>query len=121
MAEVVLDRTYDGHFYADALVNGQPVRFLVDTGASGVALTSEDARRIGLPFQPSEFVVIGSGASGDVLGKPVMLNAVTIGPKELRDVRGVIVADGLRVSLLGQSFLSRLSSVQMMGDRMTLH
>ncbi|HEY1603977.1 MAG TPA: TIGR02281 family clan AA aspartic protease [Allosphingosinicella sp.] len=117
--ETKLERAPNGHFYADGNVDGQPVRLVVDTGASMVALTVADARRIGLPFSPNEFAVIGTGASGPVRGAPVMLDRVEIGGKEVRDVRGAVV-EGLDVSLLGQTYLGRIGSVQMSGDTMML-
>ena len=117
---IVLNRGPDSHFYVNARVNGQPVRFLIDTGSSRVALTSADARNIGLPFSPDEFTVIGSGASGDVRGKPITLSTVAIGPKEVYHIPGVIVDQGLKVSLLGQSFLSRIASVEISQDHMTI-
>jgi aspartyl protease family protein len=118
--EIVIARKPDGHFYADATVNGRSVRFLIDTGATAVALTSRDARQIGLPFSPSEFTVIGKGASGEVRGKPVTIDRIALGPIEAARIPGAIVAEGLDVSLLGQSFLSRVDSVRIAGDRMTL-
>lgn len=71
--ETVIERESNGHFYVYAKVNGELVRFLVDTGASGVALTTEDAQRVGLQFSPNEFEDIGSGASGVVRGKLVRI------------------------------------------------
>jgi aspartyl protease family protein len=118
--ETKLERVPNGHFYADGNVNGQPVRLVVDTGASTVALTVADAQRIGVPFSTSEFTVIGSGASGPVRGQDVMLDRVEVGGKEVRGVRAAVV-EGLDVSLLGQTYLSRITSVQMSGDTMTLH
>ena len=53
--ETLLEREGNGHFYVHAKVNGELVRFLVDTGASGVALTEKDARRVGIEFSPGEF------------------------------------------------------------------
>ncbi len=118
--DTVLKRAGDGHFYVDALVNGQAVHFVVDTGASGVALTSEDARRIGLDFTPDQFTVIGTGASGNVMGKRVKLGSVAIDQKEAFDVPGAIIADGLDISLLGQSYLSHIGSVSISNDEMIL-
>ncbi|MDB5691776.1 MAG: family clan aspartic protease [Alphaproteobacteria bacterium] len=117
--ETKLDRMPNGHFYANAAVNGQPVRVVVDTGASTVALTVEDAQRIGVPFSTSEFSVIGTGASGPVRGEAVTLDSVTVDGKEVRGVRAAVL-EGLDVSLLGQTYLSRISSVQMSGNTMTL-
>lgn len=118
--EIVIARMPDGHFYTDAMVNGRPVRFLIDTGATGVALTAGDARNIGLPFSPGEFTVIGKGASGDVRGKLVTIDRIAIGDIEATRVPGAIIDEGLEVSLLGQSFLSRVSSVSIADNRMTL-
>jgi aspartyl protease family protein len=117
--ETKLARMPNGHFYANAAVNGQPVRVVVDTGASTVALTVADAQRIGVPFSPNEFTVIGSGASGPVRGKGVTLDSVNVDGKEVRGVRAAVV-EGLGASLLGQTYLSRITSVQMSGDTMTL-
>jgi aspartyl protease family protein len=114
-----LRREGNGHFYVNAEVNGRIVRFVVDTGASIVALTEEDARRIGLRFDPSEFRVVGEGASGKVRGMPVMLSTVSVEGKKVHDVRGAIIQGG-SMSLLGQSYLSALTEVNMSRDRMTL-
>lgn len=117
--ETKLARMPNGHFYADAAVNGQPVRVVVDTGASMVALTVADAQRIGIPFSPNEFTVIGTGASGPVRGEDVLLDSVSVDGKEVRTVHGAVV-EGLDVSLLGQTYLSRITAVQMSGETMTL-
>ena len=117
--ETVLERSHGGHFYVDAEVNGQLVHFVVDTGATSVALTVDDARRIGLPFSTGEFEVVGSGASGPVRGKSVMLDKVSVDGKEVRGVSGAVL-EGLGISLLGQSYLSRIGGVEMSGDYMRL-
>jgi aspartyl protease family protein len=117
--ETRLERRENGHFYVDAEVGDQYVNFLVDTGASTVALTMDDAKRLGIPFSPAEFTVIAKGASGDVRGKTVTLDRVSIDGKEVREVRGMVI-EGLETSLLGQSYLSRITSVEMGRDYMTL-
>lgn len=117
--ETLLKRRSDGHFYVDAEVNGEVVNFVVDTGASGVVLPVETARRLGIPFSENEFDIIGSGASGPVRGKIIRLDRVSIDGKEVRRIEGAI-AEGLDQPLLGQTYLSRLSSVEMSGDYMRL-
>src|SRR6476620_7325199 len=62
-------RSPNGHFFVTARVNGQPVRFVVDTGATTVALTEEDAARAGVPFDRASFDVIGVGAAGQIRGQ----------------------------------------------------
>lgn len=116
----ILDRAPDGHFYVQANVNNQPVRFMVDTGASGIALTGADAARIGLSFDPAEFQIVGTGASGPVMGKQVTLDTVQVEGKTANGLPAAILADGLDVSLLGQSFLSRYDHVGIANDRMEL-
>ncbi|MBD3728964.1 MAG: TIGR02281 family clan AA aspartic protease [Sphingomonadales bacterium] len=115
-----LDRSSDGHFYADALVEGAPVNFMVDTGASVIALTAADAESAGLTWDEGQIRQIGQGASGPVYGLPVRLGQVEIGGIVVRDVDAVIVPQGLGVSLLGQSFLSKLSNVSIEGNAMML-
>ena len=114
-----LDRAANGHFFADAQVNGATVHFLIDTGASGVALTTDDARRAGLQFSPMEFSAVGSGASGEVRGKMVTIDRVSLDGHEAHGVEGVILEGG-EMSLLGQSFLSQLGTIEISGDRMTI-
>lgn len=118
---VELERETDGHFYAAADVDGTPVRLMVDTGASMIALSAADARKLGFDWNASELQHIGRGVNGDVLGKPVKLDSVTVGDLQADNVEAVIVPEGLDVSLLGQSFLSQVENVQIEGDRMTLN
>jgi aspartyl protease family protein len=116
----ILDRAPDGHFYTEAQVNGALIRFLVDTGASTIALSKEDAVKIGLPFTENEFTVSGEGAGGKIALKPVMLDRVIIGNMETTNVEGVIVNSAMKTSLLGQSWLKRVGTVEITGDRMLL-
>ncbi len=117
--ETTLEREDNGHFYAHAKVNGELVRFVVDTGASTIALTVADAERLGIPINPATFEVVGEGASGLVRGERVMLDSVDIDGKRVDNVRAVVL-EGSRLSLLGQSYLSRMGEVQMKGDYMVL-
>ncbi len=118
--DVVLNRATNGHFYADADIGGTPVRFLVDTGASAIALTAKDAEQIGIDWNDNELVHVGRGVSGDVMGIRIKLDSVQIGNFEARDVQAVIIPQGLDVSLLGQSFLSKIAQVNIADDRMVL-
>lgn len=118
--DTVLDRKSDGHFYVDAMVNENAINFVVDTGATVVALTKADARAAGISFNPNRFRVIARGASGDVRGEKVTIKRLAIGQKEAWDVEAVVVDDGLDVSLLGQSYLEQIGSVSIANDKMTL-
>jgi aspartyl protease family protein len=118
--EVALQREVDGHFYAPVRVETRDYRMLVDTGASMVALTGEDARNIGLQWDPQALQPVGRGASGVVMGVPVKLAEVAVGDFTARGVDAVIVPEGLAISLLGQSFLSHVGNVAISGDTLTL-
>jgi len=117
---MVLDRSGDGHFYATAQIDTGDYRMLVDTGASVVALTGEDARNIGLDWDPNALAPVARGASGPVMGVPVTIDSMSVGDFEAHDVQAVIVPDGLAVSLLGQSFLRHVPNVQIANDTLTL-
>jgi aspartyl protease family protein len=118
--EVVLQRAGDGHFYANVAVNGSPALMLVDTGATTLALTGDDAEAMGVMWNESEVRPVARGASGDVYGVPVMLDHVQLGDLEASGVAAIVVPEGLGISLLGQSFLSRIEKVEMEQDRMVL-
>ena len=112
-----LFRNLDGHFYADARVNGATIHFLVDTGASVVVLSRADAQRAGIQLPAERSVAMGVG--GPVPIAPVIVDRIAIGGIEARGVPGA-VADELPVSLLGQSYLQRVGSVEIHGDTMVL-
>jgi aspartyl protease family protein len=119
-ADAVLSRSSDGHFYADVSVDSSELRMLVDTGASVVALTGEDAAALGFEWHEDELFPIARGASGDVIGKRVMLDRVRLGELEAENVEAVIVPHGLDISLLGQSFLGQVGKVEIADGQMTL-
>jgi len=110
----------DGHFRVEALVDNVRVRFLVDTGASQVVLSPADARRLGLDGADLHFTQMADTANGIVRGAPVTLRDIAIGPLRLADVRASVNKAEMAESLLGMSFLSRLSGYEVSGDRLTL-
>ena len=112
-----LVRAPDGHFYAEAQVNGARIRFLIDTGASMVALTRADAQRAGIALPSERATAIGVGGPVEVI--PVTIDRIAVGPLAATQVAGA-VAEDLNVSLLGQSFLARVGTVEITGDRMVL-
>jgi aspartyl protease family protein len=116
---VELKRQEDGHFYADVEINNMPIRILVDTGASGIALSRDDARRAGLSVSVGMFDVVGEGAGGDVKGEFVTLDTVRLGKRTARQMPAVIL-DGGEQSLLGQSFLRQFQAVEIRNDTMVL-
>jgi aspartyl protease family protein len=111
----------DGHFYAKAEFNGRPADVMVDTGASMVALTYEDAERAGVRLKPSDFTQSVSTANGTARFAVVRLDRVSIGNITVRDVQAGVAERGrLSITLLGMSFLSRLDRVDMRSDTLLL-
>jgi aspartyl protease family protein len=109
-----------GHVVLEAVVNGAPVRFLVDTGASYVALTLADAAAAGISRGSLSFTATMSTANGQAHAAPVRLREVRLGQLSIDDVQGV-VQDGLPISLLGMSFLKRVESWEMRDGVLTLN
>jgi aspartyl protease family protein len=108
-----------GHFFADAVVNGQPVRFVVDTGASVVVLSGSDASRLGIDWRKGSPARMQT-ANGATTGYHVKLQSVRVGGIELQNIDGVVVEQGLgSFGLLGMSFLNRLE-MRREGEKMEL-
>jgi aspartyl protease family protein len=99
----------DGHYWAEAMVDGRAVRVMVDTGASMVALTPADATRLGLKLKPGDFTATVVTASGPVAAARVELEAVSVAGTHVDHVEALVVRQGLPHSLLGMSYLGRLS------------
>lgn len=118
--EVVLPRSDDGHFYADVMVDSASTRMLVDTGASVVALTAEDADAMGVAWDPEQVRPVARGANGAVFGVEVTLERVQVGGLEAHGVQAIVVPEGLGISLLGQSFLSQIERVEIDQEKMLL-
>lgn len=109
-----------GHYVVDALVNGTSIRFMVDTGASDVVLTQADARRIGINPESLSYTQRYNSANGVVRGAPIRLGRVQIGPIEVQDVRASVNQQPMQGSLLGMSFLNRLSGYEVRDGVLTL-
>lgn len=106
---VVLSKGQNGHFQVDARVDGRRVEFLVDTGASHIALREREAARLGIYPRPSDFTVRVNTANGVTKAALVQLRSVEVGDIVVRDVPAIVHPDeGLSVNLLGMSFLSKV-------------
>jgi aspartyl protease family protein len=115
---VTLAADGSGHFFAEGMVNGNPMRFVVDTGATLIALPGADARRLGLDYRKGPRGVTQT-ANGPVTVFGVKLDRVRVGGIEVHGVDGVVIEQGLPLALLGMSFLNRVE-MRRDGDRMTL-
>ncbi|MCR6659815.1 MAG: TIGR02281 family clan AA aspartic protease [Asticcacaulis sp.] len=116
-----IPKAKDGHFWANATVNTRAVRFLVDTGATVVALTPADAQRLGFDAKSLTYDREVTTANGKTYAATVNLSVVGIGQSTVRNVDAMVVKDGLTTSLLGMSYLGRLSRFEATPSSLILH
>ena len=110
-AATALKAGQNGHFFVKAEINGRTVKVLVDTGASAVALSYEDAKTIGLRPGSLDYNIPVSTANGIAKAAGVSLDKVEIDGVRVSDVQGLVMPEGaMRGSLLGMSFLGKLKS-----------
>jgi aspartyl protease family protein len=118
---VEIEAGRNGHFNTEAEVNGRHIEVMVDTGATLVALTYEDAERAGLYLNQGDFNRAVSTANGVARYAPVKIDRISIGDITVRDVPAAVAEPGrLKTSLLGMSFLSRLSRFDMRSGLLVL-
>jgi len=118
---IVVPRDARGHFQVDALIDGRRLNFMVDTGASVIALTASDAARLGIHPATHEFVAEVRTANGIVRAAPTQLDAVEVGDLVVRDVAALVLPDeALSDNLLGLSFLSRLRRFEYTDGKLVL-
>jgi aspartyl protease family protein len=119
--EVSIVRRMNGTFVVSGRVNDRDARFIFDTGASTVVLTSEGAQAIGFNPATLNYVVPVATANGRTLAAPVTLETLTIGSITERRVRALVARPGtLGENLLGMTFLERLASYEVRGNRLIL-
>ena len=118
---VLLSRDMSGHFIATVTVNNQPVPMMIDTGASVVTLTYEDAVLAGIIPENLAYTKRVQTANGEALAAPIDLTLVQLGPITRVNVPALVTRRGaMDQSLLGMSFLSTLSSLHMRADELRL-
>ncbi len=111
---VEIEAAPNGHFNTEVEINGRPIAVMIDTGATMVALSYKDAERAGVYVNDSDFTSKVSTANGIARFAPITLDRISIGDITVRDVPAAVAEPGrLRTSLLGMSFLSRLSRFDM--------
>ena len=117
---IEIRRRFDGHYHADALVNGVAVEFIVDTGASPIVLSQQDAERIGLPMDRLDFSGRARTANGEVRLGDVRLSEIRIGDVVDQNLRAVVNGGEVHTSLLGLDYLDRFDNVSLNGSIMVL-
>jgi aspartyl protease family protein len=115
---ITLAADRSGMFFAEGAVNGLPMRFMVDTGATFVSMSAREATRLGIDFQKGRRVLMQT-ANGQVVSYLVRLDRVKVGDIEFTGVEGVVGDQDMPYALLGMSFLNRLE-MQREGGSMTL-
>ena len=115
---IVLTAGLGGHFTTMGAINGGAVQFMVDTGATVIAMSEADAARIGIRYRDGKRSMV-STANGNVIVYDVMLSSVRIGDVELHNVEASVMPSNMRYVLLGNSFLSRFHMTRR-NDVMTL-
>ena len=118
---VVIAPSRGGHFRVTGRVDGRRIDFMVDTGASVIALTARDAAMLGIHPAESEYVALVQTANGTVRAAPVMLDRVEIDDIVVHDVAAMVLPDNaLHGNLLGLTFLSRLRKFEYSEGRLVL-
>jgi aspartyl protease family protein len=120
-ARVMLSSDRRGHFETSVTVNGRPMKALVDTGATVIALTYEDGRSLGLVRPGDRYEIKMQTANGTTGAKRVTLNSVRLGGISLSNVEAIVAQEGaLAVNLLGMSFLRNLRTFEIQNGRLIL-
>ena len=118
---VTIPRDGRGHFQVDARVDGRRIEFMVDTGASTIALMASEAKRLSIHPSASDYNVNVRTANGTVKAAMVDLAMVEVGGLVVRDVRAMVMPDtALSVNLLGMSFLTKLRRFEYAGGKLVL-
>ena len=115
---IVLTAGSGGHFVTAGQINGKTVQFMVDTGATSVAMGAQDAERAGINYKAGQVIGI-STANGNTQGYRIKLNSVRIGDVEVFDVDAVVTPQAMPYMLLGNSFLTRFQMTRE-NEQMTL-
>lgn len=115
---IIMNAVSGGHFITQGAINGRAVQFMVDTGATLVSMGKDDAERLGIDYKRGQ-LARSDTANGSVIAYRVKLASVRVGDVEVYDVDAVVMPDGTREILLGNSFLSRFQMTRL-NDQLVL-
>ncbi|MFT4718663.1 MAG: aspartyl protease family protein [Rickettsiales bacterium] len=118
---ITINKANDGHFYLNTIINGQKIQFLVDTGASSVALILDDAKKIGINLNEIKFNKVYHTANGKAYGASITLDHVIVDNIKFKKVSASIMSSDMGISLLGMSFLNRLTKFEFKNNNLILY
>lgn len=117
---IVVPRSANGHYYIRANVNGTPISFVLDTGATSLVLTKADAAASGLDPEALQYHSRAMTANGEVRTAPVRLETMTLGPVTDTNVPAVVNDGEMSNSLMGMAYLERWGKIEIAGNTLTL-
>ena len=117
---IIIPKDLDGHFYLTLTINNQEIDFLVDTGASDVVLTRQDASRVGFDPDRLEYWSIANTANGTVRLATIRLGTVRFGDLVDKNIRASVTEASMEKSLLGMTYLSRFNTIEIKKNEMIL-
>ncbi len=115
-----IDRALDGHFYVKLPVNGTPVQFVIDTGASDIVLNRKDAARVGIDTKNLMYFGRAQTANGVISTAGITLDRIVFAGVTDRNVAATVTRGDMGISLLGMSYLRRFARMEIVADRMIL-
>jgi len=118
--QITVPRSGDGHYYLTLDINGQPVNFVVDTGASQVVLTQNDAERVGLNPDDLRYLGTANTANGVVRTAAITLDSIALGDIRDQQFRAVVNGGPMEQSLLGMTYLSGFDSIAISNNELVL-
>ena len=118
--QIAVPRQADGHYYLSLAINGENIRFVVDTGATNMVLTRDDARRAGLEVETLNFIGTANTANGTVRTAPVRLNTVRLGDITDTDVYASVNGGAMDGSLLGMGYLEKWGRIEISGGELRM-
>ncbi len=113
LERITLKTASDGHFFITLGINGKPINFFIDTGATAMILSKKDGEKLGFNVDELNFSQLAQTANGEILISPVVFDKVSLGFKNFSNVKAFISQTDMEKSLLGMSFLSRLKKLEL--------
>lgn len=118
--QIIIPKQRDGHFHLKLSINGKPIEFLVDTGASEIVLNQKDAQTLGFDAETLDYWAYANTANGKVRLAPVRLGSIILGGYKDKNVKATVNEGSMPTSLLGMSYLNKFSAIEIKQNQMIL-